>query len=84
MRYFEIEFDNEPRARETDGDVVGDYSICIQAEREPSFEEAEVFCKKDMEQMGYKYAVCITEIDKTEAETFFDMKDAEMRYPVFK
>lgn len=47
-RYFEIEFDNEPRGREWNENCVGDYSICIIGKREPSFEEAEQFCKSDM------------------------------------
>ena len=85
MRYFEIEFANETRNAENyDGCTVGDYSICIQAEREPSLEEATEFCKKDMAQMGYKYVVNVLEIDKEEASTFFDMDNAETRYPIFK
>ena len=33
MRYFEIEFGNEPRNQEClDGTTVGDYSICILGE----------------------------------------------------
>lgn len=84
MRYFEVEFDNEPRGADWDESCVGNYSICILAEREPSREEAAEFCKADMEKMGYKYVVGVTEIDKEEASTFFDMDDAEKRYPVFK
>lgn len=84
MRYFEIEFDNEPRGSDWDGNCTGDYSICIQAERAPTMREAKEFCKSDMERMGYKYIVNIIEIDKEEASTFFDMDDAEHRYPVFK
>lgn len=84
MRYFEVEFDNEPRGVDCDENYTGDYSICIQAEREPSKEEAAEFCKADMKQMGYKYVVGVTEINEEEASTFFDMEDAENRYPVFR
>lgn len=82
-KYFEIEFDNDKRARDTDGDIIGDYSICIIGERKPSIEEAEEFCKKDMDKMGYKYVVSVNEIDEEEAHTFFDM-EKENSFPVFK
>jgi len=84
MKYFEIEFDNEPRNQEGwDGDVVGDYSICILGEREPSIKEATEFCKEDMEKMRYKYVVNVLEISQYEARTFFDM-EKEKEFPVFK
>lgn len=84
MRYFEIEFDNEPRNQEnTDGDTIGDYSVCILGEREPSIQEAAEFCKADMEKMGYKYVVNVLEIPQKEARTFFDM-EREKDFPIFK
>lgn len=82
-KYFEIEFDNDKRSRDTDGDIVGDYSICIIGTRKPSIEEAEQFCKSDMEQMGYKYVVNVLEIDAEEAHSFFDM-ERESEFPVFQ
>ncbi len=82
MRYFEIEFDNDPRSRDTHN-CTGDYSICILAEREPTYQEAEEFCKADMKQMGYKYVVGIFEIEKKDAERFYDMENAD-KFPVFK
>lgn len=82
MRYFEIEFDNDSRGRDTDN-CTGDYSICILAEREPTYQEAEEFCKADMKQMGYKYVVGIFEIEKEDAEQFYDMENAD-KFPVFK
>lgn len=84
MRYFEIEFDNEPRNQENyDGTTIGEYSICILGEREPTIQEATEFCKEDMKQMGYKYVVNVLEIDQEEARTFFDM-EREKEFPVFK
>lgn len=84
MKYFEIEFANEPRNQEGyDGDTIGDYSICILAEREPSIQEAAEFCKEDMNKMGYKYVVNVLEIEQTEARTFFDM-EREKDFPVFR
>lgn len=84
MRYFEIEFDNEPRNQDGwEVDVVGEYSICILGEREPSIKEAMEFCKKDMEIMGYKYVVNVLEIGQEEARTFFDMEN-EKSFPVFR
>lgn len=84
MRYFEIEFDNEPRNQDGwEADVVGEYSICILGERKPSIKEAMEFCKKDMEIMGYKYVVNVLEIEQEEARTFFDMGN-EKNFPVFR
>ena len=84
-KYYEIEFDNDVRCRDfADSDeTIGDYSICIIGERKPTYEEAETFCKKDMEEMGYKYVVAVREIDSYEAHNFFDMKN-EKNFPVFK
>lgn len=82
-KYYEIEFDHDPRGREWSDECVGDYSICIIGERKPTIEEAEEFCKKDMEQMGYEYVVAIREIDSDEAHTFFDMAQ-EDKFPVFR
>ena len=84
MRYFEIEFDNEPRNQEDwNGDTIGDYSICILGERKPSIQEAAEFCAKGMKCMGYKYVVNVLEIDQEEARLFFDM-ERENEFPVFR
>lgn len=84
MRYFEIEFDNEARNQDgTENETIGEYSICILGERKPSIKEAARFCKEDMEKMGYKYVVNVSEIDQLEARTFFDM-EREKEFPVFK
>ena len=84
-KYYEIEFDNDVRCRDfADSDeIIGDYSICIIGERKPTYEEAEAFCKEDMEKMGYKYVVAVREIDSDEAHNFFDMEN-EKNFPVFK
>ena len=84
MRYFEIEFDNIPRNQEDyEGDTSGEYSICILGERKPSIQEAAEFCSKDMETMGCKYVVNVSEIEQEEARLFFDM-EREHEFPVFK
>ncbi len=84
MRYFEIEFDNEPRNQDgSETDVVGAYSICILGQRQPSIKEAAKFCGRDMEKTGYKYVVNVREIEREEARTFFDM-EKEKDFPVFK
>lgn len=84
MRYFEIEFDNEPRNQNGfEGDVIGDYSICILGEREPTIEEATKFCEMDMNKMGYKYVINVLEIPQEEARTFFDMEKEE-EFPIFR
>lgn len=51
--------------------------------REPSYEEAEEFCKNDMMAMKMEHVVAIREIDDYEAHQFFDM-DEEERYPIFR
>ena len=68
---------------EDENETIGDYSICIIGERKPTYKEAETFCKKDMEEMGYKYVVAVREIDAYEAHNFFDMEN-EKNFPVFK
>lgn len=84
MKYFEIEFDNEPRNQDNcDGDVVGEYSICILGKDKPTIQEAADFCKRDMKKFGYKYVVNVLEIDQEEARTFFDM-EREKEFPVFE
>ncbi len=84
IHYFEIEFSNEPRNPDgAEGNCIGDYSICILGEREPSIREAAEFCKADMEKMGYKYVVNVIEIPKEEARTFFDI-ERENDFPIFK
>lgn len=83
IRYFEVEFDHDIRSREYGNDTIGLYSICIRAMREPSYEEAEEFCKNDMEVMKMEHVVGIREIDAYEAHQFFDM-DEEEKYPVFR
>ena len=84
MRYFEIDFDNEPRNQDDmEGDYVGDCSICILGKRRPSVQEAAEFCKKDMQEMGYNYVVNVLEITEYEARTFFDM-EKEKEFPVFE
>ena len=76
MKYYEIEFAriNTPADR---------YSICILAEREPSYEEAEIFCKEDMNNLGYDMVSDVLEINKEEAYTFFDMENADS-FPIFR
>lgn len=80
MRYFELGLGNSVEA---DWETF-DYSICIKGKREPlSFEEANEFIKNDLQKLGYKTVVSITEISKEEAEAFFDW-DAIVKANVFK
>lgn len=80
MRYFELGLGNNAEA---DWETF-DYSICIKGEREPlSFEEANEFIKNDLQKIGYKTVVSITEISEAEAKKFFDL-DTIAKAPVFK
>jgi hypothetical protein len=84
MKYYEIEFAH--RAEIEDESFIGTpdrYSICILAEREPSYEEAENFCKEDMNNLGYDMVSDVLEISKEEAYNFFDMENAD-NFPIFK
>lgn len=58
------------------------YSICILGERQPTVEEANIFCKEDCENMKVTVTNVI-EIDSYEAHTFFDMDD-EANFPIFQ
>ncbi len=87
IKYYEVMFDTVPRNEEDlDGDVVGEYSICIRGTRRPSLKEAAEFCKEDMEIMSKSYGdlfvVNVAEISKEEAQTFFNM-DNEESFPIF-
>ena len=79
MKYFELGLGNSV---EEDWETF-DFSICIKGIREPKdFEEANMFIQKDLENLGYKTVVSITEIPEDEAQKFFDW-DAIMKAPVF-
>lgn len=80
MRYFELGLGESV---EEDWETF-DYSMCIKGTREPKdFEEANNFLGKDLEKLGYKTVVSITEIPEEEAKTFFDW-DAILMAPIFK
>lgn len=84
LKYYEIEFAH--RAEIEDENFINTpdrYSICILAEREPSYEEAENFCKEDMKNLGYDMVSDVLEISKEEAYNFFDMENAA-NFPIFK
>lgn len=80
LRYFELGLGNSV---EEDYETF-EYSMCIKGTREPiNFEEANKFIAKDLEILGYKTVVSITEIPEEEAKAFFDW-DAIMKAPVFQ
>lgn len=84
MKYYEIEFAHRAEIEdESFIDTPDRYSICILAEREPSYEEAENFCKEDMNNLGYDMVSDVLEISKEEAYNFFDMENADS-FPIFK
>ena len=89
MRYFEVEFAHKKEIE--DNNFVGTpdrYSICILGERQPSYEEAEDFCRKDMEGFGYDMVSDVMELTEDEAYTDFDMecchKQEGCKFPIFK
>ena len=80
MRYFELGLGNSV---EEDLETF-DYSWCIKGNREPSnFAEANEFIKNDLQKLGYKTVVSITEIPEAEAKAFFDW-EAITKAPVFE
>ena len=72
MRYFELGLGYKEDEGFGTGDYEEQYSIAIKADHHPTFEEAEMFIKKDMEAMGYTGINSITEIAEWECHTFFD------------
>ena len=80
MKYFELGLGNSV---EEDSKTF-DYSMCTKGERKPlNIEEANAFIKNDLQKLGYKTVVSITEITETEAMAFFDW-NAIVKAPVFK
>lgn len=74
-KYYEVEFGK----KEDKEDV---YSICIIGKRKPTVEEAEAFCHKDLEMMGYDHVNEVLDIDFEYAHRFFDM-ERENEFPIF-
>ena len=74
-KYYEVVFRNHKNLTDV-------YSICIKATRKPTCAEAHEFCKEDMKNMGYDYVDDVIEMDREEADMFFDLKN-ESKWPVF-
>jgi len=70
MKYFEIDFDNE-------------YGICIKGVKQPTIQEAEEFCKIDIEKSNAKHVVFVNETTLEDACNFYDMEN-EANFPIFK
>lgn len=84
MRYFEIEFAHKDESIKQDSCSIHEiYSICILGERKPTCKEAEEFCRKDMEGLGYDMVSDVLELTEDEAYDFFDMSNVD-NFPVFK
>lgn len=80
MRYFELGLGNNVKE---DWETF-DYSICIKGEREPlTFQETNEFIKSDLQKLGYKTVVSITEISEEDAKRFFDWETI-LKAPIFK
>ena len=84
IKFYEIEFGQKFNEKsespyETDdgipivhGMVDVGYSIAIKADHYPSLQEAEIFCKEDIEKFGYDGVYGITPLTKQEVHSFFD------------
>lgn len=84
IKYYEVEFGKSVELNDDSFCNTPDrYSMCILGKRMPTYEEAETFCKKDMELMGYDVVTDVLEIDYDEAHNFFDMEN-ESQFPVFE
>ena len=83
MKFYEVELwrDYVDENGKIDGGIT-DYSMCIKGLRKPSVVEAELFCAKDIEALGYKGVTRVTEISKRDAYEEFEMENKE-NYPVF-
>lgn len=74
MYYFEIEMSNNH-------DENTAMWICIKGTREPTVDEANVFCASDVKRYGMP-VTGVFALSKTEAEAFYDL-DNEKNWPVF-
>lgn len=74
LNYYEVEFSFRDPAQ-------GTYSICIRGTREPSVEEAAVFCRKDAESLD-AVVTRVDPISREEAEHFYDFSNEE-NWPIF-
>ena len=74
-KYYEVVFRSHKNLTDS-------YSICIRGTREPTCSEAYEFCKEDMKKMGYDYVWDVVELNRKEADMFFDM-ETECKWPVF-
>ena len=83
MKYFEVEFwkDYIDENGKVDGGIT-DYSICIKGLRKPSVVEAELFCAKDIEALGYKGVTRVTELTEKEVHNFYDDENID-KWPIF-
>ena len=76
--YYEVFFGNF----DENNNLIDETSICIIGTRKPTIEEANEFCKKDLDLMGYEKVFKVNEIDKEYAYNFFYM-ELEDTYPIF-
>lgn len=84
INYYEVEFGKSEELNDDSFcDTPDRYSMCILGKRMPSVEEAKVFLKVDMNNLGYDEITDIREIDYEEAHEFFDMSN-EDNFPVFE
>ena len=73
LKYFEVLLSNNNDIDRSSYGDDSDFTICIKAEREPDFKEAEKFCCEDMKIYDLKYVVSITEISENEAYFNYNM-----------
>jgi hypothetical protein len=74
MEYFEIEFSDH-------GDETKAYWICIKGVRQPTVEEASIFCSDDEETFGFP-VWRVDPIDEVTARDCYDFSN-ETNWPVF-
>lgn len=77
VKYFEVDMES------TKDQNAGTYSICIKGMRKPNIEEAKLFLKSDMENLGYDSITFINETTLEEAKNFYNM-EKEDDFPIFK
>lgn len=70
-KYYEVFFGNF----DENNNLIDETSICIIGTRKPTIEEANEFCKNDLETMGYEKVFNVCQIDKEDAYSSFDMEN---------
>ena len=78
IKYFEIIFSDDDHEPE----CLADEAMCIKGYRRPSIEEANRFCRYDVENIFHMPVTGVYEIDEERARAWYDFSN-ESEWPIF-